>query len=340
MHSKIKLSIDVMGGDYGALPIIEGADIFLKNHNDVFFNFYGEINTINKALSQFPILAQSSVTIPTTNIVPNDVKPSSVLRSYADSSMRLALNAAKNGETDGIVSPGNTGALMVMAKAFIGTLKNIDRPAMAAVIPSLKKPFIILDVGANITCDAEVMSQLAIMGNSYAKIVLNKQLPSIALLNIGSEAAKGKPEIKRAAQMLKNEVNKLNFMGYIEPNNIFLGDIDVVVTDGFSGNITIKTMEGVAHFLKNTIVQEESRASLRTKIGLYMAKNLFKKLNSKADHRIFNGGLLLGIDNIVVKSHGSADAFASSHAILTAYNAIKHQVNQKISTEIEKFIFE
>uniref|UniRef100_A0A2C9KTB0 phosphate acyltransferase n=1 Tax=Biomphalaria glabrata TaxID=6526 RepID=A0A2C9KTB0_BIOGL len=221
----------------------------------------------------------------------------------------MAIDAAKQGETDGIVSCGNTGALMVMSKAFIGTLKDIDRPAILAVMPTMKNDLAMLDLGANIMCDAEILSQFAIMGNAYSKVVMQIESPSVAILNVGSESTKGKPEIKQAAAILQNNKN-INFVGYIEPDEMFYGNVDVIITDGFSGNISLKTAEGVSMLIKNIVKEEAASMPFYEKIGFSIAKTFFKRINQRVDRRNFNGGPLLGIDSVVVKSHGSADSIA------------------------------
>lgn len=338
MPDIIRLSIDVMGGDLGVDVIIKGTDIFFKANKDVFFNFYGDLNAINNSLKNFPELAKNSRAIMSNSVISNDAKPSSVIRSYQDSSMRMAIDSVKNNESDGVVSCGNTGALMAMAKIHIGTLNGIDRPAILALIPSFNGCFAMLDMGANIDCSTETLLQFAIMGNAYAKTVLQKEFPKIALLNIGSEPIKGKPEIKKTAELLQNEFTEINFTGYIEPSEIFLGKADVVVVDGFSGNIAVKTMAGISKFFKHVLREEGINGNIATKTMLYFMRNFFKRAYKRMDHRNFNGGPLLGINGVVVKSHGSADEFAFSQAIVCAHTMIKNQINQKIDAQMGKII--
>lgn len=340
MINKIKLSIDAMGGDFGASASVEGASLALKKHPDLFFNFYGNQDVLEDLLDNLHDLKKSSVVIHAQSVVPPDIRPTAVVRGYEDSGMRMAINAAKSGETDGVVSSGNTGALVVMAKTFIGMLPNIDRPTISSLVPSTNGCFVLLDMGANVICDAEILLQFAIMGSAYAKVVLQKDHPSVALLNIGSEPAKGRPEIKKAAEILQNYNGNINFTGYVEPHDMMRGVADVVVADGFSGNIAIKAMEGTALFLKHTLKETAKNAGWQTKMGLALAKDFFNTVAKKMDHRELNGAALLGINSVIVKSHGHADPFAFSCAILSAYDIIKNRINKDISAEIERFVFE
>ena len=339
---KIRIALDCMGGDNAPKSVIHGASIISEQFKDeIKFLFFGDKNIIEHLLSKYQIDCEYDI-YSSENNIPNEAKPSTALRGvtreYKKSSMVLAIQSVKNNESNLILSAGNTGALMAISRYILGTLPSIDRPAIVAVIPNeLSEQFVMLDLGANIGSTTEDLLQLSLMGAVFGKIVLKKTLPRVSLLNIGEEEIKGNDTIKNTYQTLKNlQKNELfRFCGYIEPHNIFKNMTDVVVCDGFIGNIALKTMEGTASMVKKYLTQG-FKSSIAGLIGYFLAKNSLKKTMSLVDPRNKNGAMLIGLNGIVIKSHGSADGFAFSNAIAVGINLIKNNVNEKIIDEIDK----
>ena len=339
---KIRIALDCMGGDNAPKSVIHGASIISEQFKDeIKFLFFGDKNIIEHLLSKYQIDCEYDI-YSSENNIPNEAKPSTALRGvtreYKKSSMVLAIQSVKNNESNLILSAGNTGALMAISRYILGTLPSIDRPAIVAVIPKeLSEQFVMLDLGANIGSTTEDLLQLSLMGAVFGKIVLKKTLPRVSLLNIGEEEIKGNDTIKNTYQTLKNlQKNELfRFCGYIEPHNIFKNMTDVVVCDGFIGNIALKTMEGTASMVKKYLTQG-FKSSIAGLIGYFLAKNSLKKTMSLVDPRNKNGAMLIGLNGIVIKSHGSADGFAFSNAIAVGINLIKNNVNEKIIDEIDK----
>jgi glycerol-3-phosphate acyltransferase PlsX len=324
-----------MGGDNAPASIIEGVSLAAKKNDEVFFLLFGDENQIYPLAQQYKLPANRFKVHHTTAIIKADEKPSAAVRSGRESSMFKAVMSVRNGYSKAVVSAGNTGALMAISKICLGTLLGIDRPAIAAVLPSLNGPSVVLDLGANAECNSQNLVEFSIMGDVLYRILFKKENPSIGLLNIGSEDTKGREEIREAAAVLKEYERKLNFKGFIEGNDIGLGSTDVVVADGFSGNVALKAIEGTAKFITTTLKQEVKK-SLLAQIGFLLASGSLRNLKKKMDPRIYNGALFLGLNGISVKSHGSADAFGFSHAIEAAVKMARNDICEKIKEELSE----
>jgi len=331
----LPIALDAMGGDLGPSAVIGGAQLAHIRFPDIRFVFYGDEKKITPLLDapENRSLKACSAIVHTDVMVEQDEKPSIAVRAGKQSSMRLAIDSVERGESSGVVSSGNTGALMAMSKIALRTLPGISRPAIAGTFPTLKGECIMLDLGANVESDGEELVQFAIMGDAFARAVLRVDSPTIGLLNVGSEEMKGHEEVRTAAALLKKTTLPLNFHGFVEGNDIALGTVDVVVTDGFSGNIALKTAEGTAR-LMITFLKDALSSSLMSKLGYLLAKPGIETLRDRMDPRKYNGAMFLGLNGIVIKSHGSSDAFGFSHAIATAVALAKHRINQKIIEEI------
>jgi len=261
--------------------------------------------------------------------------PSKALRLKKDSSMRVAIDMVRSGEADACVSAGNTGALMAIAKFVLKTIPGVDRPAIMAMVPALKGHTHVLDLGANVDCSAENLRQFAIMGYELVKAVEDIPNPSVGLLNIGSEDIKGNEQVKQAGKLIAD--SHVNFIGYVEGNDMYTGDVDIVVTDGFVGNVALKTSEGVAKMISQSIRDAFSR-NMFTKISGLIARPALKALRHRIDPRQYNGASLVGLRGIVVKSHGNADRIAFARAIAVAEREVSQGVIQRISTRVSEII--
>jgi len=334
--NKIKISLDAMGGDHGVESVIPGAALALKKKPDIEFLLFGNEISIYRELEKFPDLKKKSIIHHTPHAISATDKPSDALRKGKNSSMRLAIDSVANGQASSVVSGGNTGALMAMAKIVLKVLPGIQRPAIASVIPSEKGRSVMLDLGANISCDSENLAQFAILGSVFARAVMKIERPTVGLLNVGSEQMKGNDVLRAADALLRSVSIPGDYQGFIEGDDITRGTVDVIVTDGFTGNIALKTAEGVGHFFKS-IISEEFKRSFFSKIGYLINKCVFTRIKNRMDPREYNGGLFLGLKGICVKSHGGADAYAFSRAILVAANMVEQGFNDTVVREIEGF---
>jgi glycerol-3-phosphate acyltransferase PlsX len=322
-----------MGGDHAPDMVVAGADLARERCSNVEFLFVGDEARINALLDRYPVLKTISTVRHTPDFVAMDAKPSVALRAGRNSSMRLAIDAVAAGEAACVVSAGNTGALMAIAKFVLKTLPGIDRPAIASIFPTLRGESVMLDLGANLECDADNLVQFAVMGTVFSRTVLGLLEPSIGLLNVGSEEQKGHESIREAAAALRATPLARNFHGFVEGNDIASGTVDVVVTDGFTGNVALKTAEGTAklysEFLKRTFA-----SSLLAKLGYLLARGAFGKLRLRMDPRRYNGAMFLGLRGICVKSHGGTDAVGFSNAIAVAADMANHGFNDKIRDQL------
>ncbi|MDD3030238.1 MAG: phosphate acyltransferase PlsX [Alphaproteobacteria bacterium] len=327
------IALDAMGGDRAPEIVVEGAALAHTRYPDVSFLFFGDEAKIMPLLAAHPLLRASSELRHTPDVVSSEMKPSHALRQGRHTSMRLAINAVAEGEASCVISAGNTGALMAMAKFVLKTLPGIDRPAIATLIPTQKGESVMLDLGANVECDAENLVQFALMGSIFCRTVLGRQEPTIGLLNIGTEELKGHDEIRIAASILRERPIPGRFFGFIEGNDVTAGTTDVVVTDGFSGNIALKSIEGtarlVAHFLRQSF-----EASWIAKLGYLLSRGAFQQLKKRADPRRYNGAMFLGLQGVCVKSHGGTDAQGFANAIGVARDLVAHGFNEKIAEEL------
>ena len=328
----VSISVDAMGGDFGPKITVPASLNFLKSHPDASITIVGNESIIKKFLKK-PIESFDRLSIiHTTQFVTMDESPQSALKNKKSSSMRLAINLVKEGAADAIVSAGNTGALMATGRFVLRMLPGIDRPAIASFLPNQKGTSCMLDLGANADCTSHHLTQFAIMGSILSSVISKKKKPSVGLLNIGSESIKGNEVTKETYELLKK--SHLNFYGNVEGNDIFKGTTDVVVCDGFVGNISLKTTEGLAKMFADFLGQEFKK-NIGTKFLALFALPVLKAFKKRLDPRRYNGAAFLGINGIVVKSHGSADAFSFEHALMTAYEEANSKMIAKISKQLK-----
>lgn len=334
MSYRQTIALDVMGGDHGPDVIIPAASLALQDLPGVHFLLFGDERRIKPVLARYPLLAASSTVRHTEKMVGNDEKPSQALRSGKDSSMRLAIESVKAGEAGSVVSGGNTGALMAMSKLILKSLPGISRPAIAAVFPTMRGKTVMLDLGANIMCDAEILMQFALLGSVYARTVMHIDKPTIGLLNIGSEEMKGHDQLRAAAAILSSVEFPGRYHGFVEGNDIAEGTVDVVVTDGFTGNVALKVAEGVSH-LMGDLMKTAFNSSLLSKLGAILAFPALKKAKRQMDSRYYNGGIFMGLDGICVKSHGGMDPVGFANAIKVAAGLVDQNFNKRVADELE-----
>ncbi|OGS91971.1 MAG: phosphate acyltransferase [Gallionellales bacterium GWA2_60_18] len=331
----VTLAIDAMGGDHGPTVTVPAAVEYLKQHPGDTIVLVGIPDAIESELRALGVQTGVHLRIhPASEVVGMDEQPQSALRGKKDSSMRVAINLVKNGEALACVSAGNTGALMATARYVLKTIQGIDRPAIASYLPTKKGQICMLDLGANTDCSAEHLLQFALMGATLVTALEHKPNPSIGLLNIGSEDIKGNEIVKQAAELLR--ASDLNFYGNVEGNDIFKGTTDVVVCDGFVGNVALKTTEGLAQMLGGFLREEFSRNAF-TKLAGLLALPVLNAFKRRVDHRRYNGASFLGLKGIVVKSHGSADVLAFRCAIERAAGEAHEGMLHHISEHIEKW---
>jgi glycerol-3-phosphate acyltransferase PlsX len=334
MMKPLRIALDAMGGDYGPDVIVPGAARALRLHRDIEFVFFGDEAKIRPLVDMDPELSAVSRVHHTDVSVRMDAKPSQALRAgRRTSSMWLAIEALKKNEADVAVSAGNTGALMAMAKTCLHMMPLIGRPAIAAVWPTLRGESIVLDLGATIGADAQHLVDLAVMGSEMARVVLSIEKPTVGLLNIGVEEVKGNDEVKLASRLLRKCIANLDYHGFIEGDDIGKGTVDVIVTEGFTGNIALKTAEGTASQMGQYLREVLSR-DLLSKLGYFLARRAFAALKEKMDPRNVNGGVFLGLNGVVVKSHGGSDAVGTARAVETGYVMARHQLLSKIRNSL------
>jgi phosphate acyltransferase len=339
MKNDVRIALDAMGGDHGPPVVVPAASIALTRRPDVTFAFFGDERLIRPALQAHPDLARKSSIVHTDIAVRMSDKPSQALRAgRRASSMWLALDAVKRNVADVAISAGNTGALMAMSKLCLRTMPQIDRPAIAAMWPTLRGESIVLDVGASIGADAQHLIDLAIMGSAMARIVFDIERPTVGLLNVGVEEIKGLEEVKAAGRALREAgFAHLDYRGFVEGDDLGKGTVDVIVTEGFTGNIALKTAEGTARQIAQYI-RDAMTHSLAARIGYIFARGAFEALRDKLDPRKANGGVFLGLDGVVIKSHGGADAEGFAGAIEVGYDMVRHELLGKIREMIAQAI--
>lgn len=328
----ITLAIDCMGGDHGPQVTLPATFDFLRKNPSCSAILVGQEAVLRAYVTPVAqeFLARVSVRN-ATEVVDMDEPVASALRGKKDSSMRVAIDLVKEGVAHAAVSAGNTGALMAISRFVLKTLPGIDRPAICTVLPSRRGATYVLDLGANVDCNAEHLLQFGIMGAMLASALEHKERPSVGLLNIGEEDIKGNDIVKRAGELLRQ--SDLNFFGNVEGNDIFSGTTDVVVCDGFVGNVTLKASEGLAQMISSGLKEEFSR-SLFTRVAALIAMPVLKSFRRRFDHRRYNGASLLGLKGIVVKSHGSADQLAFLSALTRAAEAARQQLPDKIAARM------
>ncbi len=321
-----------MGGDGGPQTTIEGVSLATKLYPDVKFKLFGDKRKSENLISKFN-LEKNIEFVHTTEFIKSNDQPVNALRKLKKSSIRLATNDVKNKISDGLVSAGNTGALMAISKFVLKTVKTIDRPAISGLMPTMKGLTVVLDLGANVECSDDNLVQFALMGDIFAQCVLGIKKPKIGLLNVGSEDIKGNSVVKQAYENLKRIEKQINFYGFVEGDDINKGIVDVVVTDGFSGNIALKTAEGVADLIF-TYLKNAYQSSFISKLGYILSKPALNRFKTRIDPRKYNGAVLLGLNGIIVKSHGGTDAFGFSNAISVAISLIKNNYVNTIENKL------
>ncbi len=330
----IKITIDCMGGDYGPSVTVPAAISFLRAHDDLELLLVGLEDSIRAQLKKCKALNEPRLSVyAATEVVAMDDSIEVALRKKKNSSMRVALSLIKEGHAQACVSAGNTGALMAVSRYMLKTLAGIERPAIAAVMPNQYGYTTMLDLGANVDCEPHHLLSFAEMGHALVAAVEGKERPTIGLLNIGEETIKGNGAIKRAGELLR--ASTLNFYGNVEGNDIYKGTTDVIVCDGFAGNVALKTSEGLAQML-NSIIKEEFSRSWLSKLMACLAWPVLSRLKRRVDHRRYNGAALLGLRGLVIKSHGSADVYAFKWAIKRGYDAIKNNLQERLERAIEE----
>ncbi|HZJ12383.1 MAG TPA: phosphate acyltransferase PlsX [Methyloceanibacter sp.] len=337
MAASVTIALDAMGGDHGPSVVIPAAAISLIRHPEARFLLVGDAAYIEPELAAHPALAAKSELVHTDVAIAMDAKPSQALRKGRyRSSMWLAIQAVRDGHADAAVSAGNTGALMVMAKFCLKTMEGVDRPAIAAIWPTIEAECIVLDVGANVGADSRQLVEFALMGAGMARALFGIDKPSVGLLNIGVEEVKGLDEIKKAAAVLKEAPLPIRYHGFVEGDDVGRGAVDVVVTDGFTGNIALKTAEGTAKQI-GEYLRAAMGQSLLARIGAVLAQGAFRALKEKMDPRQLNGGIFLGLNGIVVKSHGGTDATGFASAIDLAYDMASNGVVKRLASDVAGF---
>lgn len=337
MPQKVRIALDAMGGDVGAPVVIPGAAISLARHRDTEFLLVGDRAKIEPELDKHPKLKAASKIIHTDVAVSMEDKPSQALRrGRKTSSMWLAIDAVKKGEADVAVSAGNTGALMAMSRFHLRTLPGIDRPAIAGIWPTKRGDSVVLDLGATIGGDAHHLVSLAVMGAAMASVLFNKPRPTVGLLNIGTEEIKGHEEIREAGETLRAmNLPQLDYIGFVEGDGIGKGLADVIVTEGFSGNIALKAAEGTARQMAD-LLRIEMQRSWMSKLGYLFARGAFQALRDKMDPNKSNGGMFLGLNGLVVKSHGGISAEGFAYAIDVGYEMVHYDLLNKINQMLNR----
>lgn len=332
----IRIAIDAMGGDAGIPVTLPAALSALQKHPDLHITLVGQMDLLTSALAQSgaaQTLKDRLELVHAEQVVTMDDLPSKALRNKKQSSMRIAINLLHENQADAMVSAGNTGALMATAKFVLKTLEGVERPAICTSMPHSKGVTYMLDLGANVDVSGENLVQFAVMGSVLVSSTTNNASPKVGLLNVGEEEIKGLPRIKEAHEILRQI--PINYVGYAEGNDIFSGKVDVMVCDGFEGNIALKSIEGVAKMISSEL-KAAMTSSFLTKLGALLVLPALKKFRNRIDPRRYNGASLLGLRKIVIKSHGSADAFSYEHAIEVAIEEVKAQVPERIAQTLQQ----
>jgi len=337
MPDKARIALDAMGGDHGPSVVLPGADISLTRHPDIEFRLYGDRAVMEPIVEGLPRLKTNAKLVHTDVSIRMDDKPSQALRHGRwKSSMWLAIDAVKKGEADASISAGNTGALMAMARFNLKTIKGIERPAIAALWPTLKGESVVLDVGASIGADEEHLINLAAMGSAMARVLFDIERPTVGLLNVGVEEIKGLEAVREAGQRLREgNFPYFDYIGFVEGDDIGKGAADVVVTEGFAGNIALKTAEGTARQFAQYLKDAMAR-TLAARLGYLLARHAFGTLREKMDPRKANGGVFLGLNGIVIKSHGGTDAEGFAAAVDMGYDMFRYGLLGKIGESMAR----
>ncbi len=332
----IIIALDAMGGERAPDIVIKGANVARVRHPDLRFLLFGDEQRLRPLMDKLPKLAEVIEIRHCETAISDHEKPSAALRQGRRSSMRQAINAVRDGDANGVVSAGNTGALMAMAKIVLKTLEGIHRPAMASLFPTMRGQTVMLDLGANVECTAENLVQFAVMGEVYARTVLGIVKPTVGLLNVGSEEFKGHETVRGAAKLLQEVDLPITYHGFIEGDDITAGTVDVVVTDGFTGNVAIKTAEGTAR-LYSRFLRAAFKETWMSRIGYMLARHALSKLRDRLDPRRYNGAMFLGLNGVVVKSHGATDMLGFANAIGFAHDMVRQGFNDTVIAELNRW---
>ena len=339
MDKKYTIAIDAMGGDNAPGCVIAGLDYIYDYlvENQISLLIFGDTKVVAPVIAKFPRLNEISTLVQADEVVQGDDKPSRIIRSGRQTSMWKAIESVRNKQADAVVSGGNTGCIVGISRILISMIDGIRRPAITTLLPTATSYTTMLDLGANTECDENNIFQFSIMGSLYSKIILGNERPKVGILNIGSEAGKGFDYLSVAEQKIIANKDKLSFdyYGFVEGDDIFKGKVDVIATDGFTGNVALKTLEGTAKFI-TTNLKSSFESSLLGKLGAGIARGPLKKFKSSMDPRKYNGAVLLGLNGVVVKSHGGSDAFGFSNAVKYAVRLIVNDFGAKVQKEIEK----
>jgi glycerol-3-phosphate acyltransferase PlsX len=322
------LAVDAMGGDHAPEIVVHGIDISAERHPRARYLLVGDEARLRSLLSGYRRAAAACTVRHAPDTIGADLKPTAALR-LRHTSMRVAIDAVAAGEAAGVVSAGNSGALLALAKIVIKTMAGIDRPAMAAIAPSVRGDVVMLDLGANVACDTRNLVEFAVMGDVFARTVLGLTAPTIGLLNVGSEEGKGDDRIRAAADVLRDTHIGPQFYGFVEGHDIAAGTTDVIVTDGFTGNVALKTAEGTAKLVL-LLLRQAFTASVSAKLGYLLARSELERLRELVDPRRYNGAVLVGLNGVAVKSHGGADGPGFAHALDVAMDMVVHRFNDRI----------
>jgi glycerol-3-phosphate acyltransferase PlsX len=338
MEASPRIAIDAMGGDIGPAAMLAGIARARRTDKALHFQVFGDRTLIEPELKRHKGLAAVVDLVHAIDAIEATEKPSQAIRRARTTSMGMAINAVKDGKADAALSAGNTGALMAIAKLALRTMPGIDRPALAALLPTLgTTDLVMLDLGANTECDAQNLVQFAVMGAAYSRTVLGIARPRVKLLNIGTEELKGTGELKEAAALLRDaDYLDMSFKGFTEGDQLSRGQVDVVVTDGFSGNIALKTAEGTARFVTD-LLRRAFTSSLRSKAGFALSRPALHMLKVHLDPNNHNGAVFLGLNGLVVKSHGSATPKGIANAIGVAASMVRNDITRRIGDDLDEF---
>ncbi len=332
-NRQVSIAVDAMGGENSPFKVLKGSEIFLNYNKDSKIIFFGKKKLINEIINSYNIYLNNYEIIDCIDRVQDDDTPNTILRSRKESSIFKGLNFIKNKENCGFVSAGNTAALMILSRLNIGMINGIDRPAICSLIPNKNNFSIMLDLGANVAVTSSNLFQFAIMGFSYFSILNKNKNPKIGILNIGTEDNKGFEFLQDASKLIKNSFLNKYFIGFIEPNQITTGSCDIIISDGYTGNIMLKSSEGISNFITSNL-RNIFNKSLKNKIIYKLLENDLIELKDKVNPEKYNGASLIGLNGIVVKSHGGASPYAFSCALERCYNFAQNNLNKKIKNSI------
>ncbi|MCF8480153.1 MAG: phosphate acyltransferase PlsX [Rhodospirillum sp.] len=335
MTAEIVIAVDAMGGDQAPDMVVRGVSLARKRFPEVRYLLFGDEARLEPLVKGMPEVAEVSEIRHASDAVSAEAKPSQVVRTGRKSSLWLATEAVKRGEAAGVVSAGNTGAFMAVAKIILRTLPGIDRPAIATLLPTQRGESVVLDLGANAECNANNLVEFAIMGEVFARTVLALERPTVGIMNVGSEAGKGTDSVRGAATVLGDSTLPIHFHGFVEGDDLAKGTVDVIVTDGFTGNVMLKTAEGTAK-LYSQFLRNAFGSSLLSKMGYLLARPALNKVRTRTDPRRYNGAMFLGLNGVAVKSHGGTDELGFANALGVAVDLVREGFNESIKGEFEK----